>query len=207
MGIIFGTGSFTRFEVDGVLPEDYLETFPEKIVRYGFKGLDERSEEERETGWVNIMDALDSDFKGMDYFKDPCIALSWRVDSRQVPSRALAQHCRETERAIMDEENVDFLPKKRRLDIKEAVRIKLMKRAIPRSRTYDMIWNLQTGIIFFGATSTKVCDEFTEFFLRCFGLHLKSVFPYAVACRVLEEMAMNVDVLEGMDYSLSLGGV
>lgn len=206
MGLIIGSGSFTRFQVEGALPSDYMETFPGKITRFAFRGFNEHSEEERATGWVNILDIFDSDFLGMEYFKDPCIALSWRVDVRTVPSNALTQHCREAEKRIRESEELEILPKKRRQDIREAMRIKLLKRAIPRTQTYDTIWNLQTGIVFFGGTSNKLCDEFTEFFLKCFGLHLKTVFPFSIACQVLEKEKRDPGLLEGLSYSIHMGG-
>ena len=202
MGLVFGSGNFTRFMVDTNPPEDYLETFPQKIARFAFRGLDETSDDERSTGWVNILDMFDSGFAGMEYFKDPCIALSWRVDSRNIPSKALMQYCREAEERIKASEELENIRKKRRQEIKEGVRIKLLKRAIPRSNTYDMIWNLQSGIVFFGATSNKLCDEFAEYFLMTFGLHLKTVFPYTIASLVLEREEKDPALLDGLQYSI-----
>lgn len=202
MGLIIGSGSFTRFMVTGDLPDDYTGTFPKKIERYAFRKLDENSDDERSTGWVNILDMFDSEFMGMEYFKDPCVALSWRVDVRSVPSKALTQFCREAEAKIRAEEELEHLPKKRRQEIKEAIHIKLLKRAIPRSNTYDVIWNLQTGLLIFGAVSNKLCDEFSEFFLKTFGLHLKTVFPYSMASEILQEEDMSPEILDGLKYSI-----
>ncbi|MFC1824626.1 hypothetical protein ACFL9T_18115 [Thermodesulfobacteriota bacterium] len=130
MGLIRGSGSFTRFMVDGALPKNHLEEFPKRISRFVFRGIDEMSEQERSIGWVNIMDMFDSRFMGMDYYKPPCMAMSLRVDARKVPSKALKQHCREAEERIKDEERLEFLPKMRRQEIREGVKIKLMKRAM-----------------------------------------------------------------------------
>jgi len=186
MGLIYGSGSFTRFSIEGDLPEDYLEEFPKRIARFSFRSIDEESEQERSAGWVSIMDMFDNRFAAMDYLKEPCIALSWRVDVRKVPAKALKQYCREAEEKIKASEKLEFLSKKRRQEIKEGVQAILMKRAIPRSQAYDMIWNLQTGLVIFGAVSNKLCDEFVEFFLQCFGLHLKTVFPFSMATELLE---------------------
>lgn len=198
MGLIIGSGSLTRFLVEGVLHENYLEEFPERISRYAFRNLDETSDRERSMGWVNVMDMFDSSFPGMDYFKEPYLAMSLRVDVRKVPSKALKQYCREAEEKIKAAEELEFLPKQRRQEIGEGVRIRLLKRAIPRSQTYDMIWNLQTGVVIFGGTSSKLCDEFAEFFLKTFGLHLKTVFPYFIAEKVLEDGGMDPEVLEDL---------
>ncbi|HDR14468.1 MAG TPA: DNA recombination-dependent growth factor C, partial [Desulfobacteraceae bacterium] len=55
MGFMQRTASFTRFQVEDPLPEDYTESFPERISRRAFRKLDEDSLEERSEGWVNIM--------------------------------------------------------------------------------------------------------------------------------------------------------
>lgn len=203
MGLITGSGSVTRFRVEGIFSESDLKELPERIPRYAFRPLEETSEVERSAGWVNILDMFDSAFNGMDYLKEPWLALSWRVDVRKVPKNAIIQHAREAEEKIKAAEALDYLPKKRRQEIREAIRINLLKRAIPRSNAYDMIWNLGTGAVIFGATGNRLCDEFTEFFLKCFGLPLKAVFPYTIASQVLEKDGMAMDLLEGLKYSVT----
>ena len=69
-----------------------------------------------------------------------------------------------------------------------------------------MIWNLQTGVVIFGSTSNKLSDEFAEFFLQCFGLHLKAIFPYTMASEVLEREGMDPGILDGLHYSIRHGG-
>ncbi len=203
MGLVYGAGSFTRFLVDGSIPVDYLEDFPKRISRFVFRNIDASSEYERSVGWVNITDMFDNRFASKEFLKEPCIAMSWRVDVRKVPSKALKQYCREAEEKVKEREGLEFLPKPRRKEIKESVRLELLRRVIPRSRTFDMIWNLHTGVVIFGSTSSSLSDEFAEFFLQCFDLHLKAVFPYSLASRILEEKDIETDLLEGLWPSLS----
>jgi len=186
MGLIYGTATFSRYVVDGSLPGDYIEEFPKKILRYAFRNLDDLPGEELSTGWVNILDMFDSEFSAMEYFKDPYLALSWRVDVKKIPGKALHQYCREAEDEVKKREDLEYLPKPRRDEIKESVRLRLLKRAIPQSNVYDVIWNLQTMDLLFGATSNKICDEFAEFFTKTFDLLPIPVYPYALARRILE---------------------
>jgi hypothetical protein len=110
----------------------------------------------------------------------------------------LKQSCREAEEKIKELEKVEFLPKAVRNDIKEDARNRLLKRAIPVAKAYDMIWNINTGSVIFGGVNNKLCDEFAEYFLKTFDLHLKPVFPYAIACQLLEQEGMSPEVLEGL---------
>jgi len=196
MGLMYGSGSFTRFQVTGELPENPHEHFSSRIPRFAFRNIDRSSEMERSVGWVNIMDMFDPKMAGMEYLKEPCIALSWRVDVRKVPSKALKQACREAEDKIKETEGLEFIAKGRREEIKERMKQELIQRAIPRSHTYDVIWNLRTSMLIFGSVSPGLSDEFAEFFLQCFGLHLKAVFPYSMASRILQKEEMDCSLLD-----------
>lgn len=198
MGFISGSASVTRFLISGSLSENYTDEFPERISRYSFRDLDESSDEERSTGWVSIMDMFDSQFIGKDFFFDPYIALSWRVDVRNVPGRALKQYSRKAEEEIKRMEDAEYLSKRQRQEIREGVLIQLRKRAIPRSHTYDMVWNLNTGMVMFGSLSNRICGEFAEFFFKTFELHLTPVFPYSMAHQGLEKEGVNLQLLDEM---------
>ncbi len=203
MGLMYGSGSFTRFLVDGEVPDNYLEDYPKRILRFAFRGIDRASDRERSVGWVNIMDMFDNRLAGMGYLKEPCIALSWRVDVRKVPSKALKQACRDAEEKIKEAEGLEFLAKSRRQEIKESMSQELIHRAIPRSHTYDMIWNLRTSMLLFGSTSTHLSDDFAEFFLQCFGLQLKPLFPFTNAARILVKEGMDSRLLDSLGPSIT----
>jgi recombination associated protein RdgC len=206
MGLIAGSASFARFQVAGDLPGDFLETLPDNIARFAFRPLDESSDEPRSSGWVNIMDEYDSRFQAKEYLKGPFLALSYRLDVRSVPSKALAQYCRDEEERIRATEEIEYLSRERRAEIREAVKAMLFKRAIPKSQVYDVIWSLDTGGVLFGGTAAKVCDEFTAFFFNCFGLHLKTVFPYSLASEVVHDQEMAPGILDGLRSSIFLQG-
>jgi len=184
-------------------PEEYLETFPGLIQRYSFKGFDESSDAERSTGWVNIMDMFDSNFNRMQYLKEPYLALAWRIDVRNVPNKALKQYSLEAERKVMEMEEQEFLSKGKRKEIKEMTRLGLLKRAIPTSKIYDMIWNLDKGYLLFGGANRKLCDEFSSFFHKCFNLRLGSIYPWLTASSFLEKEGRRPEELEGLTYSIT----
>ena len=198
MGFLFGSTSFSRFSLNGSPPKNYREEFPVRIAQRGFRGLDEDSDEERSTGWVKIMDMFDNQFTGREFFMGPYLALTWRVDTRRVPSKALRQYSREAENKIKIMEGLEYLSKSRRQEIKEGVMVQLLKRAIPQTKTYDTVWNLDTGLVLFGSTSSKVCGEFTEFFFNTFDLNLIPIFPYLLAIQELEREGINPEILDNL---------
>ena len=205
MGFLKGSVTCTRFQVTGDVPEDFRETARERISRYAFRKLEEDSDQERAVGWVNILDELQIGFFGDEMFKEPYLALSFRVDVRSVPARALRQYCREAEEEVKSLEGLDFLNKKRREEIRDRVRSQLLQRAIPRSSTYDMAWDLQTGVVLFGSTTSRICDAFSELFFNTFEARLTSLYPYALAYRMLQDQGMDAAILDEVQPVLLAG--
>lgn len=201
MGLMHGSAGFTRYMAEGTLPQNFKEGLSENIARYAFRDLDDQSIAERSTGWVNIMDMFDNRFAGIEFLKEPYIAMSLRIDERKIPPTALRQYCREAEETIKEEERLEFLPKNRRADIKEAVRLRLLKRAIPVARTYDMIWNTATGLVVFGCTGARVCDEFMERFLQTFNLQLQAICPYTLGELYLGKEGASLNPLDRLSPS------
>lgn len=198
MGIISRSGSFTRYRTTASPPEDFLENLHAAVSRYAFRNLDEKSVDERSAGWVNIMDMFDNRFAGIEFLKEPYVAVSLRIDERKIPPTALKQHCLEAEARIMEAEDLEYLHKRRRSEIKDSVRLLLLKRAIPVSKSYDMIWNTVTGRVIFGCVTPKICDEFTEIFRQTFDIPLEPVCPYTLAQGMLEAESAASDPLETM---------
>jgi len=196
MGFLQGSVTCTRFLAPGDPGEDFRERARERIPKYAFRRLPEDSDRERSVGWVNILDEFQSGFFGDEFFKEPYLALSLRVDTRSVPARALRQYCREAEEEVKAREDLEFLPTKKREEIRDAVRSRLLRRAIPRSGTYDMAWDLQRGLVLFGSANTRICDEFSEIFFNTFELRLTSLYPYALAYDVLQEQGTNPGLLD-----------
>ncbi|MCD6305574.1 MAG: recombination-associated protein RdgC [Deltaproteobacteria bacterium] len=198
MGLMHGTAAFTRYIAEKELPDDFMEGLSENIGRYAFRDLDEQSIDERSAGWVNIMDMFDHRFEGLEFLKEPYIAMSLRIDERKIPSTALRQYVRQAEEKVKEEEHLEFLSRNRREDVKEAVRLRLLKRAIPVTRTYDMIWNTLTGLVIFGCVSPRICDEFIHRFYLTFGIQLDAVCPYTLGELHLEKDEASLDLMDGL---------
>jgi DNA recombination-dependent growth factor C len=198
MGLLRGAAGFSRYFVNGTPPENYVNDFAQNIERYSFRGFDEFSDENRTTGWVNIMNIFDTAFEQKQFYMYPYLTLSFRVDTRNVPSNALRQHCLEAEHKIKTIENLEYLSKEKRKEIKELTQSQLLKRAIPRTNTYDMVWNIETSMLAFASTNNKICDEFAEIFFKTFGLRLSPVFPYSLAGFNLSKTGMDAAILDAI---------
>ncbi|MEW5803246.1 MAG: recombination-associated protein RdgC [bacterium] len=187
MGFISNSSSFTRYWVKDQMPADYRQQYAEEIRRYAFREIEEDSDLERSSGWVNIMNIMDNEFRGEEFFKGEFIALSLRTDTRRVPSQVLKNFCRKAEEERKTALGKDFLSKAERQDIQDMVRLQLLKRAIPNTRTLDMIWDIKSSQLLFSSTNDSVCLEFLELYKKTFGLSLEQIFPYSLARNILPE--------------------
>jgi len=198
MGLIKGGASFTRFRVIDNLPDNYFDLYPLLIRRFAYKNLEEGTSENKSEGWVSITDMLDSEFVSMDFFKEPYIALAWRVDTKKIHPQTIKRYCREAEREVITKESLEFLPRSRRTEISESVKASLIRRAIPVTVIYDMVWNTQTGIIYFGGISNKVSDEFRSYFIKTFNLNIQPIFPYERAALALADAQKEVSLVDNI---------
>jgi hypothetical protein len=188
MGIIDKPSSFSQYTTTTEeLPDNFLNVIADKIKSNAFQVIDEETAQERSAGWVNIFDMLDNKFDDIGFLKEPYIALSLRVDERKVPSEILKRYCMEEEKRIKATQNIDFLTKVRRDDIKEMVKLRLLKRVIPSSKTYDMIWNYGTGKLIFTSTNAKLCDEFQNKFVKTFDIETNSGHPAMTGSQILSD--------------------
>lgn len=194
--------SLSRFLVKGELPRDPSALLLEAISRFAFRRIDPNGTQERSVGWVNPYDVFDTDFSKVSLFLEPYLTLTWRIDVRRVPKNSLLQCCRDGEREFMKREHLDYIPRQVRRDIREASYSALLARAIPTTSVYDAVWDLQSGVLLFGGTGTKLSDDFSSFFHGAFGLHLTPLYPYTLACVVLERIGRDPLALDNLAPSV-----
>ena len=190
MGLLSASASISRFSVKGAPKPDYRQHYPLQIRRHGFRELDENSASERSLGWVNLLDVLDNKFIGEEFFKDNFITFSLRIDVRKVPPQALKYYCMRAEAEQKARLNKQFLAKAERQEIRERIYFQLLKRVIPRTSIYDMIWNLETKEVLFSSLNNTLCGEFAELFKKTFDLSLIALFPYTIAQMQLTEQQL-----------------
>lgn len=184
MGLLSRSASYVRYAVEGDLPENFWEFAAERIALHSFRDIDD-GHEERSVGWVSVLNMFDSSFAYASYAAGDHIVLSLRMDERKVAPRVLNKFCLKEEERLKKERQVPKLSRSHRLDIKENMRLMLMKRAVPVPAVYDLCWNLAESTLLFFSTSRKAQELLEEFFKETFGLGLLLQVPYLTAERLL----------------------
>ena len=191
MGLLSSSASYVRYSVEGELPENFWEFAAERIAQYAFRDIDDNFDE-RSIGWVSIENMFDNRFEYASYAAADYLVLALRVDERKVPAGILKKYCLKEEERIKREREIPKLSRSQRLEIKENVKMQLMKRAVPGSAVYDICWNLGDNTLYFFTTNIKAQTTLEEFFKETFGLHIMLQIPYLTATHLLDSNELDV---------------
>jgi DNA recombination-dependent growth factor C len=169
-----------RYKVIGELPGNFWDFAAERIMQHAFRDIDDNYEE-RSVGWVSVLNMFDSSFEYASYAAGDYVVLTLRIDERKVAPRVLKKFCLKEEERLKKERQVPKLSRIQKLDIKENVRLMLLKKAVPVPSTYDLCWNLADSTLLFFSTSEKAQAELEDYFKETVGLSLMLQIPYLTA--------------------------
>ncbi len=199
MGFMNASASFTRYHITDAVPADLWSQIPDKLKQFAFKEIEDTAEE-RGWGWVCYDDMLDSFWRTAPPEKGEFITFSLRLDTRRVPAAVLKKHVtlalREEENKIK-EQGKKYVSRERKKELKEQVQLKLRARTLPIPAEFNAVWSIQSGVVYFASTQSKVLELFEEYFSTTFGVDIEPMTPYALAVRLQGEDVMDkLDSLE-----------
>lgn len=186
MGLLKGSASFVRFTLDGDLPEQSLDYIADRIVSFSYKDIDD-TYDEYSIGWVSILNMFDSEFQFASYVAGDYITLTLRIDERKVSPAILKKFTQKEEARIKNERQIPKLSRTMKVEIKERVRVELMRKAIPVPSTFELCWNLSESTLLFFSTNKKIHAVLEDFFKESFGLLMRQQIPYTIAEHLLDE--------------------
>ena len=130
--------------------------------------------EEPVTGWVTGPDLIDKDFDQYGVFgRYPYFGLHTEI--RKVPSALLAEMSQKRITAVMRENDMEFMSRKNKIEIKQDVHDMLLKDMPPVSKTIPAVLTGQDNILFLGATSEKELDAFATDLYNTTGVECTEV--------------------------------
>ncbi len=192
MGLLSNSASFVRYTVEGEMPENFWDFAAERIAQHVFRDIDDNFEEFG-VGWVSVANLFDTEFAYASYAAGDYIALSMRCDERKISAAAVRKFCLKEEERLKKEKQLPKISRGQKLEIKENVKIMLMKKAVPLASTYDICWNLAEQTLYFFAINQAAQALLEDLFKATFDLHLVLQIPYLTAAHLLgpeEEKAL-----------------
>jgi hypothetical protein len=182
--------SICQFQIAGDLPQgNIFEWIGECLDKFAFTSI-ENSADELSVGWVRTDDYQNTDFAGLQQFRrDYFVSFTLRRDQRRIPTPLLKAYQQIAEHDFLSANPGFFkVPKQKKEDIRDAVRLALFARSLPSPSMYDVVWDTRNGLITLASLSSKVIDLFETEFKKSFpGLRLLMIHPFARALRVTPE--------------------
>jgi len=181
MGILSNTVNICHFRVMGEWASDldfYFEA-PQLLTHNRFNSIDDTTDE-LSLGWVHLDDPKANNFNPPHCWRDHYLMFSLRRDQRKIPAALLKEHMEKAQDKFLAENpGYTRVPKLKKEEIKEAVRLKLLAKTLPDPKTYDVVWDTQRNLVTFTTLSQKTVELFQDHFKKTFeGLRLVAFHPY-----------------------------
>ena len=186
MGLLSGSASFTRFTVEGEVPENFWDFVAQRVAEHSFQDIDDTIDE-YSVGWVSVADMFDSDFAFSSYAAGDYVILSLRIDERKVSPAVLKKFTAKEEARIRQEKGLRRLSRNIRLEIKERIRAELVRKSPPIPAVYDLCWNLSTNTLLFFSNSRKAIALLEDLFKETFDLSLIMQIPWNTALQLTDQ--------------------
>ncbi|MFH1215923.1 MAG: recombination-associated protein RdgC [Pseudomonadota bacterium] len=185
MGLLSSSATFVRYAIEGEMSPNFLDFAAERIRTNAFRDIDDNYEE-RSVGWVSVLSMFDASFEYASFTVGDYIVLTLRIDERKVAPNVLKKFAMKEEERLKKERQIPKLSRSQKIEIKENVKLMLLKKAAPVPATYDLCWNLSQGTLLFFSTSLKAQTELEDFFKKTFDLSLRLQIPYLTAEHLLD---------------------
>lgn len=181
MGFLSASTSLVRF-VAAAPSRLERDAIAQAVTRHAFRDGDPAAGDPRQAwGWIAVHDPLQTDFTPADLFFHQYLVLGFRYDKRLVPPKLLMLERRRLERERAAARGVFRLSAAERREIKDEIASRLVAQALPTPRLFDVVWNLETGRVYFSGKLRAAREAFGDCFRRTFGITPVPLIPYLAA--------------------------
>lgn len=154
-----------------------------RIRAQAFAPLDPDEDVVERHGWAVTEDPFDTELDHEKVFFNEYLVLSMRVDRWAIPGPLLKAHLREAEQKLLEKKSLEKLGRKAKADLKTMVVKKLRHRLVPVTRSFDLVWNLNTSVALFFSHGKRPHELVQELFEKTFRLQLLVESPGTAANR------------------------
>ncbi|MBX3227772.1 MAG: hypothetical protein KIT84_15555 [Labilithrix sp.] len=189
MPALKGSLTYARFFVDGELPADHRERFLKVVRLRAMRPLEPDDEELERSGWSKIGEPFVVDLGHDDVFWNEYVNLGFRTDRWKLSPSLVRSTLRAAEAAYLEKKGRERLSRTEKAELKLMVTKKLRRAAEPSTRTIDLSWSLNEGVVRFFSHASKPGAQMMELFKQTFGLALVPESPFTLAERVGLEKA------------------
>ena len=159
-----GSLTLTRLFVRGKPPTDVRKPFLAAIRLRAFQPLDPDGEASESSGWCVLDRPFDLEFEPDKVFEDRFVLLGFRTDRFRVPPAMVRAQLADEEARLLSRLNRDRLSRNERLELKDKIVLRLRKKLAPATRSTDVVWDLDAGVVLFFGHSRRGIADFSAHF-------------------------------------------
>jgi len=167
-----GRVGFRIYSLPRPLPEDYIERF----ARHAAPPIASCAGGST-SGWVTGRHLLDRDIREETAHRAGYLNMSLLQLEKKIPPSLLKAECQMEELAQMEAEGRQFLNRKERSDIKQAVRDRLMPEMPPQLKDVPFVYAPGGHTLYASALSNTKSDSFCARFLNTMGYNISPCAP------------------------------
>lgn len=192
MGALTGSITFSTYYVDGEPDAGFKDEFIAAMNKRRFKEIDVAADLDESIGWTSISDPFDSEFELAKVSWGDYWVCALRQDVIRIPAAAFKLHFKKALGEYLAQTGKERATKAEEEEVKDHLEKSLRRRVLPSIRTYDVVWNLQRGVVWFWTTNKRMGEIFTDLFTDTFGFPLIPKNPYAL----LERMELPEELMK-----------
>lgn len=201
MGVFSGSISFSKFFVRGEVPKRFQAPFMKAIRLRTFAPLDADSDEDLSVGFSAPGNPLDLELSQDKVIFNQYVVLGLRIDQWRIPRTLFRSHYDAAEAELRARLGKEKLSKKDKDELKFRIQRRLRKKVLPSMRAFDLLWDVEHGVVLFWNRSPRVKEELMGLFEQAFQLRLDEVSPYVAAKELLEKKQLGrLEKLEATSF-------
>lgn len=183
MGIISGGLTFKAYIVEGYdFRNINYEEWLSKLNKGKFKAINKEKSEKESFGFSDSKDIFLEELEFRNTFYDNYIHFNFRRDTLKMQKSVINHYIKEIEKTFTKK-----VTKRELKEIKARAEAKYIRELYPTIASYEIIWNVETGILYFFTQSRAVNDKFTEWFERNMELELTELETATFAATILND--------------------
>lgn len=164
------------------IPRDWSTDILEKFARHACPDIENLGTSPVQ-GWVSFRHLLDRDLRPDNGILAGFLCLQWVQAERKVPESLLRAYIRLEEEVELRAGDLEFLPRKRRAEIRKEVTERLLPEMPPTLSGVQIVFDFRDGILYVGSASDKACDAVTAAVQQATGVAPAPLTPESAALK------------------------
>lgn len=185
-----GSLSVRRYHLQDEVPAAFARTATMALRRYSFKPIDSDRGERESFGWVNPRQPLAQELVWEDIIDGNLAFLAVRRDRKSFSKVIFRARRDELFEKTKQEKGLGRLTRQHRIALEEELTIRMLKEVTPVSSFTEIIWDMNSGDVFLGATSKTLCERLSDLFTSTFDLKLAPRFPALVGYSFMAQQGL-----------------